>query len=135
MILFTVFAFSNWITFELIKYTNWIKKKKKEVEESKLKWPANAPRKVNCEQTLNTLSIYVIRPLEVLEYKADFMLFFLPKMVATSTNLFINGCSLHGSHQIIIFEAKNSDKSRDGFVTGLSCFEWKNGISDGWVCE
>ena len=46
--------------------------------------------------------------------------FFLPKMVATTTNLFING-----GHQIIIFEAKNSDKSRDGFVTGLSCFEWK----------
>ena len=46
--------------------------------------------------------------------------FFLPKMVATTTNLFING-----SHQIIIFEAKSSDKSRDGFVTGLSCFEWK----------
>ena len=51
--------------------------------------------------------------------------FFLPKMVATSTNLFIDGCSLHGSHQIIIFEAKNSDKSRDGFVTSLSCFERK----------
>ena len=46
-------------------------------------------------------------------------------MVATTTNLFINGCSLHGSHQILIFEAKSSDKSRDGFVTGLSCFEWK----------
>ena len=43
--------------------------------------------------------------------------FFLPKMVATTTNLFINGCSLHGSHHIIIFEAKNADKSRDGFVT------------------
>ena len=38
-------------------------------------------------------------------------------MVATTTNLFMNGCSLHGSHQIIIFEAKNADKSRDGFVT------------------
>ena len=46
-------------------------------------------------------------------------------MVATTTNLFINGCSLHGSHQILIFEAKSSDKSRDGFVTDLSCFEWK----------
>ena len=67
--------------------------------------------------------------------KLFFFFFFLPRMVATTTNLFINGCSLHGSHQIIIFEAKNSDKSRDGFVTGLSCFEWKNGISDGWVCE
>ena len=49
--------------------------------------------------------------------------FSLPKMVETTTNLFINGCSLHGSHQVIIFEAKNADKSRDGFVTGLSCFE------------
>ena len=51
--------------------------------------------------------------------------FFLPKKVATTTNLLIDGCSLHGSHQILIFEAKSSDKSRDGFVTGLSCFEWK----------
>ena len=37
---------------------------------------------------------------------------FLPKMVATTTNSFIKGCSLHG-----IFEAKIADKSRDGFVT------------------
>ena len=55
--------------------------------------------------------------------KLIFFFFFLPKMVATTTNLFINGCSLHGSHQVIIFAAKNSDKSRDGFVTSLSCFE------------
>ena len=46
-----------------------------------------------------------------------FFFFFLPKMVATTTNLFMNACSLHGSHHIIIFEAKNADKSRDGFVT------------------
>ena len=49
--------------------------------------------------------------------KLIFFLFFLPKMVATTTNSFIKGCSLHGSHHIIIFEAKNSDKSRDRFVT------------------
>ena len=52
-----------------------------------------------------------------------FCSFFLSKMVATTTNLFIDGCSLHGSHQILIFKAKSSNKSRDGFVTGLSCFE------------
>ena len=28
---------------------------------------------------------------------------------ATTTNLFINGCSLHGSHQVIILAARNSD--------------------------
>ena len=49
--------------------------------------------------------------------KLIFFFFFLPKMVATTTDLFMNGFSLHGSHHIIIFEAKNADKSRDGFVT------------------
>ena len=53
------------------------------------------------------------------------MLFFSAQNGCNLTKLFINGCSLHGSHQILIFEAKSSDKSRDGFVTGLNCFEWK----------
>ena len=40
------------------------------------------------------------------------------KLVATTTNLFINGFSLHGSHQVIISASKNSDKSCDWSVTG-----------------
>ena len=57
-----------------------------------------------------------------MEYKVDFLfLFSCPKLVATTTNLFINGSSLHGSHQVIILAARNSD----GPVTGLSYFESK----------
>ena len=64
------------------------------------------------------MTISVIQLLAILEYKANFFApFFLPKIIVTTTNFFINGSSLHGSHQIIIFVAKNSDKSRGGSVT------------------
>ena len=46
------------------------------------------------------------------------------KLVATTTNLFINGCSLHGSHQVIILASKNSDKSCDWLVTNLISSPW-----------
>ena len=62
-------------------YFNWLSihielKKNKTHEKWKKNARENGPGKVNCEQILNTLSIYGIQLLEVLEYKVDLLLFF-----------------------------------------------------------
>ena len=50
------------------------------------------------------MSFSCSRSWNVRPYKVDFFVFSFSslKITATTTNLFINGCSLHGSHQVII---------------------------------